>query len=72
MARLSISLLGSFRVTLDGAPLTDFDSNKVRALLAFLAVEVDQPGAIFLLEAKSQILQLLTEPGPRVVPTFFR
>jgi DNA-binding SARP family transcriptional activator len=39
MARLSISLLGSFQVTLDGEPVTTFESAKVRALLAFLAVE---------------------------------
>jgi predicted ATPase/DNA-binding SARP family transcriptional activator len=39
MARLSISLLGSFQVTLDGRPVTGFESAKVRALLAFLAAE---------------------------------
>ncbi|MGC9333699.1 MAG: tetratricopeptide repeat protein, partial [Anaerolineae bacterium] len=42
-ARLGISLLGSFRVTLDGEPVTDFVSDKVRALLAYLAVEADRP-----------------------------
>ena len=43
MAHLALHLLGSFRVTLDGRPVTAFKSNKVRALLAYLAVEADQP-----------------------------
>ena len=43
MARLSVSLLGPFQVTLDGQPVTDFKSNKVRALLAYLAVEAERP-----------------------------
>ncbi|UCC63664.1 MAG: AAA family ATPase [Anaerolineae bacterium] len=43
MARLSISLLGSFQVTLDGTPVTALESDKVRALLAYLAVEADRP-----------------------------
>ena len=38
MARLSLSLLGPFRATLDEELLTGFKSNKVRALLAYLAV----------------------------------
>ena len=42
MAHLSLSLLGPFRVTLDGEPVTDFESTKVRALLAYLAVEADR------------------------------
>jgi DNA-binding SARP family transcriptional activator/predicted ATPase len=42
MARLSLSLLGPFQVTLDGRPVTGFKSNKVRALLAYLAVEADR------------------------------
>jgi len=42
MAHLSLSLLGPFRVTLDGKPVTDFESMKVRALLAYLAVEADR------------------------------
>jgi DNA-binding SARP family transcriptional activator/predicted ATPase len=41
MAHLHLSLLGPFRATLDGQPLTGFDSDKVRALLAYLAVESD-------------------------------
>jgi predicted ATPase/DNA-binding SARP family transcriptional activator len=38
-ARLSLALLGGFEVTLDGQPVTTFESIKVRALLAYLAVE---------------------------------
>ena len=43
MAHLALHLFGSFRVTLDGRPVTAFKSNKVRALLAYLAVEADTP-----------------------------
>ncbi|HSR34011.1 MAG TPA: AAA family ATPase [Anaerolineae bacterium] len=43
MARLSLSCLGPFQVTLDGQPVTSFKSTKVRALLAYLAVEADRP-----------------------------
>ena len=43
MAQLSLSLLGSFQATLDGRPITGFKSNRVRALLAYLAIEVDRP-----------------------------
>lgn len=43
MARLSLSFLGPFQVTLDGQPVTDWPSAKVRALLAYLAVESGRP-----------------------------
>ncbi len=43
MARLSICLFGPFRVTVDGEPATAFESDKVRALLAYLAVEAEVP-----------------------------
>ena len=43
MARLQISLLGPFQAALDGKPVTGFESNKVRALLTYLAVEADRP-----------------------------
>jgi adenylate cyclase len=43
MTRLSIRLLGPFQVILDGQPVTGFESDKVRALLAYLAVEAGQP-----------------------------
>jgi DNA-binding SARP family transcriptional activator/predicted ATPase len=43
MARLRLSLLGPFQAMLDECPITEFKSNKVRALLAYLAVEQDRP-----------------------------
>ena len=43
MARLSIYLLGPFHVLRDGSPVTGFESDKVRALLAYLALEADRP-----------------------------
>lgn len=43
MPHLRVSLLGSFRASLDGEPVTGFLSNKVRALLAYLMVEGDRP-----------------------------
>jgi len=42
MAHLSLSLLGPFQATLDGEPIAGFEANKVRALLAYLAVEAHQ------------------------------
>lgn len=42
MARLSITTLGDFHITLNGELLDAFESNKVRALLAYLAVEVER------------------------------
>lgn len=41
MSQLSICLLGSFDVRLAGQPVTDFSSNKTRALLTYLAVETE-------------------------------
>lgn len=43
MTHLSISLLGSFQTVLDGRPVTNFGTDKARALLAYLAVEADRP-----------------------------
>lgn len=43
MARLSITLLGSFQVTLEGRPITHFATDKARALLAYLALHTDGP-----------------------------
>jgi DNA-binding SARP family transcriptional activator/tetratricopeptide (TPR) repeat protein len=43
MSRLLIRLLGPFSAHLDGVPLTGFRSDKVRALLAYLAVEAHRP-----------------------------
>ena len=43
MPHLSLNLLGGFVATLDGQPLTAFGTVKVRALLAYLAVESAHP-----------------------------
>ena len=43
MAKLEISLFGPFQVLLNGAPVTQFESVKVRALLAYLAAEASHP-----------------------------
>jgi len=43
MARLSMYLFGPLQVTLDGDPVTTFESDKVRALFAYLAVERQAP-----------------------------
>jgi DNA-binding SARP family transcriptional activator/predicted ATPase len=43
MARLCLRLFGTLQVTLEGAAVSGFASDKVRALLAYLAVEADQP-----------------------------
>jgi predicted ATPase/DNA-binding SARP family transcriptional activator len=45
MAQHSIILLGSFQVQRDGVAVTRFHGDKVRALLAYLAVESDRPHA---------------------------
>ena len=42
MAHLQITLLSSYTVTLDDLPLTTFPTDKVRVLLAYLAVESDR------------------------------
>ena len=42
MPHLSIRLLGPIQVTLAGEPVTNFVTDKVRALLAYLAVESDK------------------------------
>jgi DNA-binding SARP family transcriptional activator/Tol biopolymer transport system component len=43
MARLTLSLLGPFQASLDGQPVAGFESDKARALLAYLALESDRP-----------------------------
>ena len=45
MALLTLSLLGPFQAEIDGQPANGFESNKVRALLAYLAVESDRQHA---------------------------
>jgi len=42
MAQLSLTFLGQFHVALDGSVLSAFETDKVRALLAFLVVEADR------------------------------
>jgi DNA-binding SARP family transcriptional activator len=42
---LSLKLIGPFEALLDGQPVAGFQSNKVRGLLAFLAVESGRPHA---------------------------
>jgi hypothetical protein len=39
MSQLGMEFLGGFRVRLGGAPVTSFESNKVRALLAYQGIE---------------------------------
>ena len=43
MTKLSVHLLGPLQVTLGDAPITDFATDKARALLAYLVVESDRP-----------------------------
>jgi len=43
MGQLAIRLLGGFRVDVAGWPITAFETDKARALLAYLAVEADRP-----------------------------
>jgi DNA-binding SARP family transcriptional activator len=43
VTRLVVRLLGGFRVELGGAPVYDFETDKARALLAYLVVEADRP-----------------------------
>jgi DNA-binding SARP family transcriptional activator len=40
---LSLSMLGALQITVDRQSISGFESNKVRALLAYLAVEADRP-----------------------------
>jgi DNA-binding SARP family transcriptional activator/predicted ATPase len=43
MTKLVVRLLGGYRVELDGKAVYDFETNKARALLAYLVVEADRP-----------------------------
>jgi len=43
MAHLSLGVLGPLRVLIDDTPVAQLESDKVRALLVYLAVEADQP-----------------------------
>jgi len=46
MARLELSFLGPFQVRLGSQPVTGFEADKVRLLLAYLAVESSRPTAV--------------------------
>lgn len=43
MARLTVRMLGPFQATLAGKPVTGFETEKARALLAYLAAESSRP-----------------------------
>ncbi|MGB0385932.1 MAG: AfsR/SARP family transcriptional regulator [Ardenticatenaceae bacterium] len=43
ITQLTLSLLGPFQVSLDGQLLNHFPTDKVRALLVYLAIEADRP-----------------------------
>ncbi len=43
MSHLSVDLLGPLQVSLDGIPITELESTRVRVLLAYLVVEANQP-----------------------------
>jgi predicted ATPase/DNA-binding SARP family transcriptional activator len=43
MAQLALQLLGPLQAMLDGVPIAGFESQKVRALLVYLALEADRP-----------------------------
>ena len=43
MPTLSVTLFGTFQAKLDGRPVASFESNKVRALLAYLMMAADRP-----------------------------
>ena len=45
MAGLELSLFGSFHVSVNGSPVTAFDTDKARALLIYLSVEFSRPHA---------------------------
>ena len=42
MAHLEVSVLGGLEVSIDDSPIQSFESDKVRALLAYLTVEADR------------------------------
>lgn len=43
MTKVQVQLLGTFAVQIEAVPVVHFRSDKVRALLAYLAVEADRP-----------------------------
>ena len=55
LAQVSVQLLGPFQVQQHGSTVTHFRGDKVRALLAYLAVEADQPAPDHLLRASTAV-----------------
>ena len=53
MTKLNLRLLGEFQASVDATPIEDFATDKVRALLAYLAVEADRA------HARTQLATLL-------------
>jgi DNA-binding SARP family transcriptional activator/predicted ATPase len=53
MARLELEFLGTFQATADGEPLTRFETNPTRALLAYLALDA---GTVFRREVLAGLL----------------
>jgi DNA-binding SARP family transcriptional activator len=43
MPRLCMQFLGTYQLQLDGEPVTTLEYDKVRALLAYLAMQADRP-----------------------------
>lgn len=43
MSKLQVKLFGDFRVRLDEIAITEFESNRARALLAYIALHADRP-----------------------------
>ena len=60
MPQLVLRLLGPFQAMLDERPITGIESNKVRALLAYLAVEADRP------HSRDELIGLLWPEQPDV------
>jgi len=58
MPQLALHLLGPFQALLDGISITTFETHKVRALLAYLAVEADRP------HARDELIGLLWPDQP--------
>src|SRR5512143_976930 len=61
MPHLTLYLLGSFLALVDGEPITGLESKKVRALLAYLAVESKRP------HSRDQLSGLLWPDQPDLV-----
>ena len=61
MAQIELSLLGTFTLTVDGAPVSRFRSQREAALLAYLAVEADQA------QARERLAGLLWPDKPEAV-----